>query len=345
MPTWAVPEYSRNQVDKAGDLLLDKNIDFFDLAEALKIINNWRSSHSYPLLNFRINLARKLKNICPNAVIAQRIKRLVSIEAKLLSKKSMQLSQMQDIGGCRAIVNDVAQVRALVESYKTSRFSHIFRGEKNYVDTPKPDGYRSYHLIYQYKARQNQNAAYDKLRIEIQIRTKMQHAWATGVEAVGIFTNEALKANIGNKDWLRLFALMASEIAVDEKTNLVPGMPENQALRVKELKELEKKLKAIRTLNAYSTTIQWAGKNVKNTSYFLMTHDFNKNQIQVQEFAQGRSQEANLAYTQAESAITDGSKNIVLVAVDSVNALKRAYPNYFLDTRQFSAALARCVGK
>jgi len=42
----------------------------------------------------------------------------------------------------------------------------------------------------------------------------LQHAWATAVEAVGIFTKQALKSNIGDGEWLRLFALMSSEIAV-----------------------------------------------------------------------------------------------------------------------------------
>jgi ppGpp synthetase/RelA/SpoT-type nucleotidyltranferase len=98
-------------------------------------------------------------------------------------------------------------VKKLTDSYRKSRFSHILKSEKDYIVSPKPDGYRGIHLIYQYKALERQNKAYDKLRIEIQIRTNLQHIWATAVEAVGIFTREALKSNVGNKDWLRLFAL------------------------------------------------------------------------------------------------------------------------------------------
>src|SRR5207249_1633670 len=139
------------------------------------------------------------------------------------------LTQMQDIGGCRAVVNSVDEVTKLVASYGRSRFAHEFRSEKDYIETPKEDGYRSHHLIYQYKAKLGQNNSYDKLRIEIQLRTVLQHAWATAVEAVGIFTKQALKANVGNKDWLRLFALMGSEIAALEHTSLVPGTPASEA--------------------------------------------------------------------------------------------------------------------
>ena len=63
MASWAVPEYPRNQVDKAGFTLTNATADFQEYFDALKIINNWRSAHSYPLLNFRLNLARKLREI------------------------------------------------------------------------------------------------------------------------------------------------------------------------------------------------------------------------------------------------------------------------------------------
>jgi (p)ppGpp synthase/HD superfamily hydrolase len=171
MTNWAIPQFPRNQVDKAGFTLVDPSAPDDQLEWAIGVINNWRSSHSYPLLNFRINLRRKVKTIEANALVAQRIKRLQSIKAKLQRESSMQLSQMQDIGGCRAVLRSVKQVERLVESYRKSSFAHLFKGEKNYIAHPKGDGYRGHHLIYQYKSLPNQNSAYDKLRIEVQIRT------------------------------------------------------------------------------------------------------------------------------------------------------------------------------
>ena len=41
-----------NQVDKAGAVLIDPKSTWEDYTHALQVINNWRSSHSYPLLNF-----------------------------------------------------------------------------------------------------------------------------------------------------------------------------------------------------------------------------------------------------------------------------------------------------
>src|SRR5690349_13610442 len=127
MTNWAKPEYPRNQVDEAGFILTKHNATLEEIAWSLDVINNWRSSHSYPLLNFRINLARKLKTIQPKAVIAQRIKRLTSIKAKLVKQSTMQLSQMQDVGGCRAVVGSVRSLERLVSSYNKSTFAHLFK--------------------------------------------------------------------------------------------------------------------------------------------------------------------------------------------------------------------------
>jgi hypothetical protein len=347
MTNWAVPEHPRNQVDKAGFVLVDPAATEDQLEWALGVINNWRSAHSYPLLNFRINLRRKVSTIQPSALIAQRIKRLQSIKSKLQTRSTMQLSQMQDIGGCRAVMNSIKNVERLVQSYRKSSFAHLCKAERNYIDEPKPDGYRSHHLVYQYQSLPSQNERYNKLRVEVQIRTTMQHAWATAVEAVGIFTREALKSNIGSPDWLRLFALMSAEIATIEKTAPVPGVPNSEPARIAELKALAKKLRAVQTLNAYRATINWAGtaQERKNAKYFLVQYDYDQNNVFVTAYKGTQSELANAAYTEAESIIKSGSRNVVLVSVDSIHALERAYPNYFLDTEQFTNLLSRALEK
>jgi len=55
-----------------------------------------------------MTLIKRAKKIDKQAIIAQRLKRLPSIDAKLRQHASwMKLTQMQDIGGCRAIVRSV----------------------------------------------------------------------------------------------------------------------------------------------------------------------------------------------------------------------------------------------
>lgn len=58
---------------------------------------------------------------------------------------------------------------------------------------------------------------------ELQIRTKLQHAWATAVEAMGTFLGEALKAGHGPAAWRDFFATASAAIAHVESTPPVPG--------------------------------------------------------------------------------------------------------------------------
>jgi hypothetical protein len=101
--------YSCKRVNAAGDTLIElagskkwrtqQTIDAYIEAEG--VINNWRSSHSGPLLSMRMLLTRQAQSIDQYALIAQRIKRLLSIEFELDRFHTMKLSPMQDIGGCR----------------------------------------------------------------------------------------------------------------------------------------------------------------------------------------------------------------------------------------------------
>lgn len=74
--------------------------------------------------------------------------------------------------------------------------------------------------------------------MEIQLRTLLQHSWATAVEAVGLLRREDLKGGRGDPDWLRLFQIMASEMAEDEGAPPVPGVSQEGSSRREELNHL-----------------------------------------------------------------------------------------------------------
>ena len=70
------PAYSRSAVDVAGDTLINNNATAEETEHALTVLNNWRSSHSYPLQVFYMNLRDRARTVAPNALVAQRLKRL-----------------------------------------------------------------------------------------------------------------------------------------------------------------------------------------------------------------------------------------------------------------------------
>jgi ppGpp synthetase/RelA/SpoT-type nucleotidyltranferase len=339
---WAVPQHSKNQVDRAGVVLAsEQEVSTEQLAWAYDILNNWRASHSFPLNNFQNNLRAKSKNIQSGAIVVQRIKRLESIVRKLRREQTsaLRLSQMQDIGGCRVILKNMGNVSKLVASYKRSTFNHKLKGEKDYISSPKPDGYRGIHLIYLYQSLSNQIIAYDKLRIEVQIRTSLQHAWATAVEAVGAFTRQALKSDQGDQDWLRLFALMGSVIALIEKSPLVPCTPSDPKQLRQEIIDVASRLNAVRVMQAHRSTLNFVGSlKQKGHTYLLVHYDYGANIVHASPYGAKDSQAANLAYTEKEKIKKEGD-NIVLVKVDSLRSLTKAYPNFFFDTGQFTTIL------
>jgi hypothetical protein len=138
---------------------------------------------------------------------------------------------------------------------------------------------------------------------------------------------------------------MSAEIASFEKTPCVPGVPASESERIAELRDLARKLRAVHTLNAYRATINWAGtaQERKGAKYFLVQYDYNENNVFVTAFKGTESERANQEYTNAELNVEAGSRNIVLVSVDSIQALERAYPNYFLDTGQFTTLLTKTL--
>lgn len=114
---WEIPKYSGNQINKAGKIIADPFSTIEEREDALVILNNWRAAHAYPLQVICSNLRKKN----PNAIVVQRLKRLESITGKIQRFPEMQLYKMQDLGGCRVIVDTIEQVYESVDKYKSSR--------------------------------------------------------------------------------------------------------------------------------------------------------------------------------------------------------------------------------
>ena len=104
----------------------------------------------------------------------------------------MQLDRMQDIGGIRAVVNSVDEVRRVHESLIKGRHQHCpVLPPKDYISNPKDDGYRGIHQVFKYDTPQHKELK--GMQVEVQIRTKLQHYWATAVETLGVMRNPRSK--------------------------------------------------------------------------------------------------------------------------------------------------------
>jgi hypothetical protein len=352
---WAEPNYSVQEVNAAAKKLIeladkygspgwsDGDATLFN--RCVMIINNWRACHGYPLNTFQNNLRRSAKKVDSSALIAQRTKRLISITNKLERQPSMKLTQMQDIGGCRAVVKSVLGVRRLDEFYtKQSEIKHELASRDDYIECPRESGYRGIHLVYRYFSDKRAGNKYNRLKIEMQLRSQYQHAWATTVETVGTFIGEALKVSSGPEEWRRFFALMGSVIALRERTPLVPDTPTNQRLLIDELQESATDLNVLHLLRGYAETLRKVQEAPEEAHYYLLRLDPGASQLTVTGFKHDEFEKAQQAYSEAEQKVKEQpGTDAVLVSVDSLAVLQRAYPNYFADTRVFVRLLEQAL--
>lgn len=337
--------YSRKQITRAGEVLMSsKSID--ERNHALQVINEWRASHILPLLNRKNSLLRLMsKNKIESVIASQRLKRLSSIEYKLDLNPSMGLGGMQDVGGYRVVVKDADDLRLLYKLINRQRSNHKLLKISDYISKPKSSGYRSVHFIYNYSSTQQR---FKDLKLELQIRTKLQHCWATAVETVGLITNTSLKSSQGSDNWLQFFKVVSSLFALKER---LPIMELHENLTMKELMvecyNLCEELNVITTLKAINVTINTLSDKGFPDDYYLIDINFHEMKISVVQYKKHQLNFATDDYLEKEKRINSSTNAVVLVSAKNMRSLKKAYPSYFLDTSEFISALvgiqANCV--
>ena len=171
--------YSKNKINRAGQLWADQLLAAVEeshqigeqkdeLEEAVAVIDWWRREHARPLSQVGSNLRRYAANE-GSPVVTQRLKKLPTLLGKLFREPGMKLARMEDIGGVRAVLPDQDAAYRVASRLRKNWTITRFR---DYVTSPKADGYRALHLINRHRG----------WLIEIQLRTPSQDAWANAVE-------------------------------------------------------------------------------------------------------------------------------------------------------------------
>lgn len=333
-----MPRYAKKQVIDAGKLIASKSEVVTDeLVAAFKLAHDWRGAHEKPMRRVRGELVRAARKVEDRAIVAARLKRMQSIRRKM-QRRPMTLFQMQDIAGARAIMNSMSEVNRLLKFYRGGQSQFTVQREWDYIATPKNGGYRSHHLRLVCGA-DSEDEAYSHLSVEVQIRSRFQHAWATAVEAVGLWESQDLKSGQGDPRWLRFFELMAGEIAHYEGCPAVPAIPQDRAERLAELKEIDQELHAVRTLDSYNRAIKETENIKSGTGYlYMIQYDNEKREVRVESFSRFSPMYSRF-FTEEQNL----GRNTVMVEVDRVEDLRRAYPNYFLDVREFTGKIRQLV--
>jgi ppGpp synthetase/RelA/SpoT-type nucleotidyltranferase len=167
---------SNSQIDKIGGRLRFDDID----ADCLRKLEIFRELY--------VDAYRYVEDILENKVgvpiTGRPSKSTVAIVEKL-KRETIRLNQIQDISGCRVLVNGLAEQDDLVESLLVL-FPYVEVDDKRRVPT---NGYRAVHVIV-YK---------DGRPVEIQVRTRLQHAWAEISEKIADEHGHEIKYGKGDE--------------------------------------------------------------------------------------------------------------------------------------------------
>jgi hypothetical protein len=298
-----------------------------------------------------MNLLKRSKKVDGGALVYQRIKRYRSIVNKLIRNPNMKLSQMQDIGGCRSVLRSVKQINDLVRIYEQKPTQSEFVKKFDYIAVPKSDGYRSIHFVYKYRSLYENRANFDGLRIEIQIRSRLQHAWASAVETVSNFTGQALKSNIGQESWKRFFILMSNYIAAQENCPPVPNSDSGSITQKEELRELARLLRVEDSLEGWRTAVRTLPAHLPSAQIFVIALDLpeniedseSKGALNISGFSNAQQAFKALASMERERSARSEAEQPVMVKVNSIAALRSAFPSYHLDAQAFIETVKKAL--
>lgn len=347
-------KYSGKQVIKAGESFLSDEIyrDRNLFNESMNVLSYWRFQHETPLEQALSLLEKETLNYDRSAIFAKRLKRHPSIVSKLKRFPQMKLKNMQDIGGCRAIVSTEKKLQQITRELRKREEFRNSNGDirfKDYIKNPKDDGYRGYHLIGTFKDDSSNN----KL-IEIQLRTTIQHDWATALEIIDLFTGQALKSNKGREDWKEFFRLVSLHFEIMESIHLFSVKnPEEQFFQYQQkvindtnlfatsgkVHAIESKLGVVKNLEAFAHSLRIANQHIsdqKVSGYVLLRIDTRKSTVETTLFNEQENDAAEKTYLKYEKDASNSTDIVVaLVSTTAVGGIREAYPNYFADSSDF----------
>ena len=125
---------------------------------------------------FKVNSERN-----PIEYMQSRVKSPESIVNKLIKKgekiNSTSIKEnLNDIAGIRVVCSFIEDIYHIAEMLKKQNDITLVK-EKDYIKNPKPNGYRSLHLVLEIPVFFSKNV--EQVRVEVQIRTIAMDFWAS----------------------------------------------------------------------------------------------------------------------------------------------------------------------
>ncbi|MDL2269706.1 hypothetical protein LJC71_06795 [Desulfosarcina sp. OttesenSCG-928-A07] len=325
--------YPRNKIDMAGKALAVKNFKSDDHQIDCEIVfDEYRRSFLQPLTNSTIEIQNWLRNFNCQYYIAQRLKRKPQILRKM-GRISVRLTQLQDIGGNRIIVNsnkELESLRIFIKGNLSSNKNFSIYRETDYRIFGRDDtGYRSLHIILN---------AFGK-KIELQLRSSAQHYWAECIERTSVIYGHYLKENDGDPKVIEYFKAL-SHAFYEIECGREPAAQEKISLD-KKRDEAEKIIKAKTNNNVLHSyvndnilhtlaTIESKSSSSSSINNWILIFDWNGGHFVNWEAIPRDPNLAYDAYIKNEKAYAEESGyEVVLVGSSDVSMIRKTHSHYF----------------
>lgn len=322
-------EYSKSKIDKSGRVLsLAGDIDE-EYLELEDIFDSYRAHHLEPLSQLTIDLQRWLHEYGNGYYIAQRLKRKPQILRKL-KRLSVRLTQLQDIGGCRIIVNsnkDVNDLVFFVEGKISSQSNLKKLRLTDYREKGRDvTGYRSVHMMIEA----------DKRVLELQIRSRVQHYWAESIERTSVIYGRHLKEQDGDPEVISYFKEL-SDVFYEIESGRDPSVQskislDKRRVKAQEIIELSDKNKVfdsfvnediVKTL----TSTQGLSESLNN---WIIVFDWNSGDFITWESVGRNTEEAVKKYVEYENQFTsDKNYEVVMIGSSDIATVRQTHSHYF----------------
>lgn len=322
---------TKTKIDRAG-VALSKG-EFRSEEELLElegVFDEYRKSHLQPLSETTIELQNWLNAYGGSYYIAQRLKRKPQIIRKL-NRLSVRLTQLQDIGGCRIIVEknqDVEKLRKFIEEKISTQSNFKLNRSTDYREKGRDDtGYRSLHLMLEKNG----------IKLELQIRSRIQHYWAESIERTSVIYGYHLKEKEGDQAVIGYFKQL-SDIFYEIEAGREPHAQEKL-----ELDQLRAKSEAIiessdknKVFNSYvnediiKTLSEKEARNKNGLNNWIIVFDWNSGAFVSWDIINRNPDDAIAAYVQYENMFpASAGYEVVMIGSSDVATVRQTHSHYF----------------
>lgn len=326
-----MPLPSKTKIDRAG-LALAKNKfrdenEYFELEE---VFDEYRKAHLQPLSETTLELQHLLTNYGAQYYIAQRLKRKPQIVRKL-NRLSVRLTQLQDIGGCRIIVQKNADVDR-IHKYITDKVKsqNVFTIDRttDYRELGRDDtGYRSLHILLKRGG----------VHLELQIRSRIQHYWSESIERTSVIYGYHLKESEGDAQVINYFKNL-SDVFYDIEAGREPTFEKRlkvDALRdtceqIIQKSDRHKVFDSFVNEDIIRTLTEKESKNPAGLNNWILVFDWNAGAFVSWDIVSRNPSDAVETYIEYERMFpVESGYEVVLVGSSEVATVRQTHSHYF----------------